>query len=237
LIAPPETLTPTQAQPEIEPVPTIPLTSRYCCSYNQAGTGQTEIGFYIPPKNMGSTTILLPITSQYDPGTKVLGVSQQIFLPVKDASAISNWTDQRQSQICSEIDSAFQKLQVNKKLSKALHDKVADNTASNHQSSISERKDNELMCTMNSLFKEEGCTSIEGIYTLKFGEGTMGSGDVPGDEPTTHNAVLKIPLRGLTLTGSRAKRLPGTLKSDSYGPTETVEHFVLGTVDIWKTEV
>ena len=186
---------------------------------------------------MGCSTILMPFASQYNGETKVLGVSQQIFLPVKDAAAISYWTDQRQTQICSAIDSVFQKLHFDEKLSKAFHDKVADNLALNHQSSESPRKDPELLRTMNSVFKNEECASIEGIYTLKFGEGAIDPGYVAKDKPATHDEVIRIPSRGITLTGTRANRLPKTLKSGFHGPTEAVHQFVWGSVDIWKLEV
>jgi hypothetical protein len=238
LIASPDTLTPTQVQPEIVPAPTIPITSQYCCTYNKAGTGQTELGFYIPPKNMGSTTIILPMTSQYDPETKVLGVSQQIFLPAKDASAISNWTMDKRTQICLDIESAFKKLQVNKNLSKALHNKVANNLAAKHNETSSINKNDELMRTMNSLFKIKGPASIAGVYAFKFGEGRVESGNILDNQPYLYDAVMRIPpTRSITLMRAPLRGLLETLASGTYGPTETVQKLVWGKTDIWTPKV
>jgi len=204
--------------------------------YNDSGAGGPVIGFYVPTMKMSSTTILLPVRSQYNPKTKVLSVSHQFFFPVNNESEISDWTEEQQNEICSAVESIFQELQIDKQVSKALFDGVANTAASVHQQQTADRKDDEIIRTMNSLFKREGHQSI-GIYNLRFAEGEMDSSHIVDNTAYSHEQAVKPPIRSYTLEGSRARCLPDTLANGTYGPTPTVQELVWGKADIWSPEM
>ena len=219
-------------------------TSKFCCTYNDTGTGDTVVGFYIPSDGSHSLQILLPVISQFDPDpddkVQVLGISQQIFLPVDRFlpvdGEISKWTnDNRRERICSDIESALQGLQID--ISTALYDKVADKTARSHREGREGKKDTGLMRTMNSLLENKGREKI-GHHSLLFTEGRIEPSLVRKDRAYLQSELEEDMMeQSRRLIRTRATRLPKTLGTCTYGPTTTVHKLVWGSVDLWKPQV
>ena len=207
----------------------------FCCTYSSTPTHQLEVGFYIPPTEVVRETVILALTSEYNPDEKTMGVSTQIFFPVAGESGIGGWDAQRQTEIVSDIEWAFQRLESDRKLTKMLCDKVAKNLADKHKSPIAKDHNDELMRSMNSLFKYESLAVTRGDYTLKFGEGWLQTSEIDKTKAYRHDEVLKPPpTKRCTLRSPRLDRLPDTLVNEHDVPDGTVRRFVWGDSDLWK---
>jgi len=201
----------------------------YCYASNPSHPGETHYGFYIPPKTQGYTTVLCALGSEYDEATKTLGISQQLFFPVRSGADIENWTVEKRKGFMKSMNTAYQGLETERKLSKCLCDGVADGLALTGGGET-------LRQTMNSLWKIEKVPLISGIYSVRFGEAKVQDSMLSQNKPYDTDASVIKPStskRNISLPPYRQTHLRKAIASGSVGPTKAVSHCTWGTEKMW----